>query len=73
MLEDRAGRVVEIEVKATASLRPGVDRTLRRLRDGLGDRFRAGVVIYTGADTIPFGEPLWAVPVSGLWTGARGR
>ena len=39
----------------------------------LGDRFRAGVVIYTGADTIPFGERLWAVPVSGLWNRRAGQ
>jgi hypothetical protein len=27
----------------------------------------AGVVLYTGAQTIPLGDRLWAVPLSGLW------
>jgi hypothetical protein len=27
----------------------------------------AGVVLDTGAQTIPLGDRLWAVPLSGLW------
>jgi hypothetical protein len=40
---------------------------LRYLRDKLGARFKAGALIYTGADTLPFGYRLAAVPLSGLW------
>ncbi|MGH2872086.1 MAG: hypothetical protein ACRDL5_06445, partial [Solirubrobacteraceae bacterium] len=43
---------------------------LRYLRDNLGTRFKAGVVLHTGADTLPFGDRLAAVPVSGLWSRA---
>jgi hypothetical protein len=42
---------------------------LRYLRDKLGDRFRGGVALYLGSDTIPFGDRLAAVPLSGLWSG----
>jgi hypothetical protein len=40
---------------------------LRHLRDTLGERFKAGVLLYTGSQTLPFGNRLAAVPVSGLW------
>jgi hypothetical protein len=41
--------VVGVEVKAGATVR-GV-RGLRLLRERLGDAFRAGVVLWTGAET----------------------
>jgi len=48
------------------------DTTVRviaeKLGDKLGQRFKAGAVLYTGADTLPFGDRLAAVPVSGLWS-----
>ncbi|BCW96020.1 MAG: hypothetical protein WHS44_12770 [Fimbriimonadales bacterium] len=31
------------------------------------DRWQVGVVFYTGATTLPFGERLWAQPVNALW------
>lgn len=40
---------------------------MEKLREGSAGRFQAGVVLYTGAQTIPLGERLWAVPISGLW------
>jgi hypothetical protein len=43
---------------------------LRHLRDQLGERFGAGIVVHTGPDTLPFGDRLWAVPISALWTPA---
>jgi len=68
VLENRAGDIAAVEVKAAASLRPKDWRPLEKLRDGRGERFKAGVVIYTGAQTLPLGDRLWAVPISGLWS-----
>ncbi len=39
--------------------------------DKLGDRFKCGVIVYAGEQTIPLGDRLYAVPVSGLWTGSQ--
>jgi predicted AAA+ superfamily ATPase len=66
--EARDGTVAGIESKLTASVRERDFTGLRHLRDKLGDRFAAGVVVHTGPDTLPFGDRLWAVPVSALWT-----
>jgi hypothetical protein len=30
------------------------------MRDKYGDRFKAGVVLYTGRQTIPLGDRIWA-------------
>ena len=67
ILEARDGRIVAIEVKASAS--PGDDATrhLRWLRDRLGDRFVVGIMLYLGEHTLPHGDRILAVPLSALW------
>jgi len=67
VLEAHDGTVVAIEAKASASLGASDRQALVELRDTLGERFRAGVLIHTGAETVPLGERLWALPVSSLW------
>jgi hypothetical protein len=67
ILEDRAGRVVGIEVKARMAASGDDFKPLRALADELGKRFVAGVVFYTGANPLPFGPGMWALPVSALW------
>jgi predicted AAA+ superfamily ATPase len=68
LIESPSGEVVGIEVKAGMSIDASALRGLRFLRDKLGARFKAGVVVYCGEHTLPFGERIWAVPVSGLWS-----
>ena len=40
---------------------------LRGLASALGERFVAGYVLYTGQQTLPFGEKIRAVPLDALW------
>lgn len=70
VLERRDGSVVGVEVKTAASVSSGDFRGLRYLRDKLGPRFKAGVLLYTGESTVPFEDRLAAVPLCGLWAGA---
>jgi len=37
------------------------------LRNARPDRFKNGIVIYSGEQTIPLGNRLWAVPYAELW------
>ena len=67
VLETRSGELVAFEVKASATLDAASRRALTKLRDATGRRFRAGVVLYAGRQTVPLGDRLWAVPISGLW------
>ena len=67
IMERRDGTVIGIEAKSAASVGLADFRGLTRVRDALGERFKAGVVLYTGANTVSFGERLAAVPLEGLW------
>ena len=67
VLEHLSGAVTEVEVKASATVRSGDFRALRRLRNALGQRFVRGVALYDAEAALPFGERLHAPPVSQLW------
>ncbi|WP_408638163.1 DUF4143 domain-containing protein [Nonomuraea corallina] len=60
VLENRRGQVVGIGVKAASTVRPDDFRGLRHLADRLGDDFIAGIVLHTGAQTLPFGDRMRA-------------
>jgi uncharacterized protein len=70
IVERYSGEVAGIEVKASATVSGRDFAGLRYLREKLGSRFKGGVVLYAGSDTLPFGERLAAVPLEGLWAGA---
>lgn len=67
VLEDRRGRVVAIEVKASSTVRAEDFAGLRHLEARLGDDLKVGLVLYTGAQTLPFGPRMRAIPISALW------
>jgi hypothetical protein len=67
VVEDLAGRIIGIEVKASATVRREDFRGLRRLASAGGEDFRLGVILYDGARVLPFGEDLIAAPISALW------
>jgi uncharacterized protein len=68
ILEDNAGAAVGVEVKAAETVRSEDFGGLRILRRRLGDRFRAGFVLYCGAESLSFGDGLTCLPISALWT-----
>ncbi|QKK26917.1 ATP-binding protein [Rhizobium hidalgonense] len=68
IIEDRRGRVVGIEVKASATVKSDDFRGLRQLQDAIGDRFVRGLVLHDHDRVTPFGEKLQAAPLSLLWT-----
>lgn len=67
VIEDGAGRLVGVEVKASATVRGDDFRGLRRLQQAAGERFAFGVVLYDHEAIVPFGDQLAAVPLSALW------
>jgi predicted AAA+ superfamily ATPase len=71
IVETPDGRVIAIEVKAGATVRAEDLAGLRHLRERLGARLVAGYVLYTGQQTLPFGERLRALPIDALWTATR--
>jgi hypothetical protein len=72
VLEARGGKLVAVEVKASATIGPGDFKSLRSFAEATGKRFHRGVLLYAGAEAVPFGPRLHALPVSALWRlGAR--
>lgn len=67
VIEDDDGRVVGVEVKASATVSAGDFSGLRRLEAACADRFVLGLVLYDHHQAVPFGERMFAAPVSGLW------
>ncbi|MEU7832082.1 ATP-binding protein [Nonomuraea sp. NPDC049129] len=68
VLENNAGKIVAIEVKAAETVRGDDFRGLRLLKRRLGDRMLAGFVLYCGPESLSFGDGLSCLPVSALWT-----
>ena len=68
VLEDAAGRVVGVEVRASSTPSQSDFAGLRALQALTGERFVRGVVLHLGDAELPFGERLQALPVSCLWS-----
>jgi predicted AAA+ superfamily ATPase len=67
VVENRRGEIVTIEVKAGATVHEKNWRPMAKLRDARGSKFKAGIIVYAGEQTVPLGDRLWAVPFAGLW------
>ena len=63
----RTAESIGVEVKAGATVRTEDLAGLRNLANQVGDRFVAGFVLYTGPQTLPFGERIRALPMDALW------
>lgn len=68
ILEDARGRLVGVEVKATATPSSADAAGLRALAAVLGDRFVRGIVLTTGTEVVSWNERVHALPISALWS-----
>ncbi|MBD9444122.1 ATP-binding protein [Rhizobium sp. RHZ01] len=68
VIEDRRGRIIGIEIKASATVKADDFRGLRQLQGAVGDRFLRGLVLHDHDRITPFGEKLQAAPLSTLWS-----
>ena len=59
---------IGIEVKASATVKSDDFRGLRQLQEAVGDRFIRGLVLHDHDRVTPFGERLYAAPLSVLWS-----
>ena len=67
VIEDGLGRIVGVEVKASATVSEGDFAGLRRLAAATRDSFAMGLVLYDHEHAVPFGERMAAAPLSTLW------
>ena len=71
VMENRRRDLVGVEIKAAATVADADFRGLHAFADLAGKRLRAGVVLYAGRETLPFGPRMWAVPLEALWSENR--
>jgi hypothetical protein len=67
VIENAAGQLVGVEVKASATVKESDLRGLRKLATLAGDQFRMGLLLYDGDETMPLGDNIWAAPLATLW------
>jgi hypothetical protein len=67
VIENQIGALVGVEIKSAATVETRDFKGLQRLADVCGADFKLGVVLYDGDKIIPFGNNLYAAPVSCLW------
>jgi len=63
-MEDAAGHLVGVEVKASATATSGDFKGLRALQEIAGKRFMCGVLLYTGIEAVAVGADLFALPLA---------
>lgn len=67
VLENAQGDVVGIEVKSAKDIDKKAYSGLLELKELCGDKFKKGIILYTGNDIVPLSEKIWAVPVCYFW------
>ncbi len=68
VLEYDDGTVIGFEVKASERASAKEFRGLTQLRDALGSRFAAGIVLTTGRRSYTYADRLHVMPIDRLWT-----
>jgi len=63
VLENQAGQVVGVEVKASGSLSPKDWQGMGELAEAAGPRFLRGIILYRGDTVLPVGPNRFAVPL----------
>jgi predicted AAA+ superfamily ATPase len=67
VIEFGGGRVAGIEIKAAAAPSRSDAKHLEWLRDELGERFIAGVVLHTGPRAFDLADRIIAAPINTIW------
>jgi predicted AAA+ superfamily ATPase len=67
VIENAAGQLVGVEVKASATVKESDLRGLRKLASLAGHQFKMGILLYDGNETLPLGDNIWAAPLATLW------
>ncbi|MDR3248430.1 MAG: ATP-binding protein [Treponema sp.] len=69
VLEKTTGDTIGIEVKLDATPNNHDFYGLKLLKEAVGDKFKRGLVLYSGNEVVSWGEDLWAVPACYMWKG----
>jgi predicted AAA+ superfamily ATPase len=68
IIEARGGDIIGVEVKAASTIRGDEFDSLKQLAEKAKKKFTLGVVLYTGDSVLKFGDNMYALPISALWS-----
>lgn len=67
IFERRNGDVIALEIKSSSKIERKDLRGINKLSERLGKQLKAGIIVYTGNQTVPFERNIAALPVSSFW------
>ena len=67
IIERSDGKLIAVEVKATAKINASDFNNIKAFADETGNKFVRGTVLYTGKESIPFAKNMYAMPIESLW------
>jgi predicted AAA+ superfamily ATPase len=71
ILEQADGALIGIEVKASSTVRESDFKGIHKFSELVGEKFKYGLVLYTGSRILPFnskGKSFYAIPLALLWS-----
>jgi predicted AAA+ superfamily ATPase len=69
IVENEAGELLGVEVKSGSAVSRNDARHMAWFKNNLArDRSFVGIVLYTGENTLPLGQDMYAVPIAALWS-----
>ena len=63
---DSGGQLIPIEIKLSATPRPGMATGITAFRDALGQRVGPGWLVHPGDTQFPLGQNVRSLPFAGL-------
>jgi predicted AAA+ superfamily ATPase len=67
VIENQRGEAIGIEVKLGGTIDERDWSNMSVLENTIGNKFKKGIIIYTGADIVQLARKIWAVPVNYIW------
>lgn len=67
ILENYAGHLIAIEIKASATITSFDFHGLRKFQNSAGKQFLMGIILYDGDHTTQHGDQLYSIPIGCLW------
>ena len=68
LIEHQSGAIVAIDVKPAATVFARDFKGLQKVQNLCGENLKLGVMLYDGTRIVPFGDRLFAAPISCLWS-----
>lgn len=67
VLEGHNKQVVGIEVKATTTIKKSHLLGIQSLKETAGDKFKKGIILYTGEHAMAVDDDIYVLPINSLW------